>query len=47
MNEFYTAYAEYLERMLAQTDEIAHVIEDTVPDDCNLPVFEEWATVVD
>ena len=47
MNDLYTTYAEYLERMLDQTDDIAYVIEDTVPDDCNIPVFEEWASVVD
>ena len=47
MNDFYTAYADYLERMLDQSDEIAYVIEDTVPNDCNMPLFEEWATVVD
>ena len=47
MNEFYHFYALYLERMYEQSDEIAYVIEDTVPNDCNIPLFEEWATVVD
>ena len=38
-----TAYAEYLERMLQQSDDLAVVISDTVPDSANVPVLLEWA----
>ena len=46
MSELYVAYAEYLERMLDASDELAFVLEDTVPEDVNVPVMEEWANVV-
>jgi hypothetical protein len=44
MTEFYTAYGEYLERMLLQSDELVVVDEETIPYDCNRAVMEEWAT---
>jgi hypothetical protein len=44
MNEFYTAYAAYLERMVEQSDELVLVDEETIPIDCNRAVMEEWAT---
>ncbi len=43
MSEFHIAYAEYLERMLHASDDIACVAVETVPDDVNVPVLEEWA----
>ena len=43
VSELYTAYAEYLERMLDESDDLAVVISDTVPDSANLPVLLEWA----
>ena len=39
MNEFYTAYAEYAERMFQQSDELVLVDESTVPDDVNWPLM--------
>ena len=44
MNEFYTAYAAYLERMIEQSDELVVVDEETIPYDCNRAVMEEWAS---
>ncbi len=46
MSEFYVAYAEYLERMLSESDEMSFVLEDTVPEDINVPLMEEWACIV-
>lgn len=43
MTELYRAYAEYLERMLEESDELALVSSNTIPDWVNLPLFEEWA----
>ena len=45
MSELYTAYADYLERMLDESDELTLVDEATVPDSINWPVLEEWASV--
>ena len=45
MNEFYTAYAEYLERMVGQTDDLVTVDIDTVPEEANYPLLWEWADV--
>jgi hypothetical protein len=45
MSEFYTAYAEYLERMLLESDELTPVLEDTVPDWVSLPLVQEWADI--
>jgi len=45
MSEFYRMYAEYLERMLEETDEFACVAEETIPEDANLALLEEWAYV--
>ena len=44
MSELYTAYAEYLERMLDQSDDLMVVDLDSVPDDirCSL-TWLEWA----
>jgi hypothetical protein len=44
MTEFYRAYAEYLSRMYDQSDELVVVDEETIPDDCNRAVMEEWAS---
>jgi hypothetical protein len=46
MSEFYRAYSEYLERMLDETDELAAVAAETVPDEANVPLLEEWADVI-
>ena len=46
MSDLYVAYAEYLERMLSESDELAFVLADTVPEDVNVPLMEEWANVV-
>ena len=43
MSELYISYAEYLERMFEQSDDFACVAEETVPEDANIPVLEEWA----
>ena len=45
MSALYEAYAEYLERMLQQSDELTPVDESTVPDEVNWPVLQEWADV--
>ena len=45
MSALYDAYAEYLERMLDSTDELACVAEETIPDDANISLLEEWAYV--
>ena len=44
MSEFHTAYAEYLERMLEQSDDLMVVDLDSVPDGirCSL-TWLEWA----
>ena len=46
MSEFYSAYSEYLERMLDETDDLVFVLKDTVPEDANTPLLQEWAFVV-
>ena len=43
MSEFYRCYAEYLERMLDETDDLACVAEETVTEEANVAVLEEWA----
>ena len=45
MSALYEAYAEYLERMLDESDELALVSEETVPEGVSLPLLEEWADV--
>ena len=45
MSELITAYAEYLERMFVESDELATVDIFTVPTTVNLPLLEEWADV--
>ena len=45
MSELTIAYAEYLERMLGQTDDLVIVDVDTVPEDANYPLLLEWADV--
>ena len=37
------AYTEYLERVFLSSDELACVAEETVPEDTNLALLEEWA----
>ena len=44
MNDFYTAYSEYLDRMYDESDNLVIVDEETIPYDCNRAVMEEWAT---
>ena len=44
MNEFYTLYASYLDRMYDESAELVLVDEETIPSDCNRAVMEEWAT---
>ncbi len=46
MSELYVAYSEYLERMLDASDEMSFVLADTVPEDVNIPLMEEWACIV-
>ena len=44
MPELYMAYAEYLERMLQQSDNLVSVDVTTVPEDQDItPVMWEWA----
>ena len=43
MNDFYIAYSQYLERMLDKSDDLVCVAEETIPEDANIAVFEEWA----
>ena len=45
MNDFYTAYAEYLERMYDESDELVLIIEDTIPDTINLDRILEWGII--
>ena len=40
MSEFYTAYAEYLDRMIEISDDLMEVDIDTVPD--GVPVSLTW-----
>lgn len=42
---FLAAYREYLERMIAQSDDLAEVDQFTVPEDANIPLTEEWASI--
>lgn len=44
MNELYTLYSSYLDRMYDESDELVIVDEETIPYDCNRAVMEEWAT---
>ena len=41
-----SAYAEYLDRMIEETDELALVETSTVPDGISLPKLQEWAELV-
>ena len=43
MSELYTAYAEYLERMLQESDDLVIIDSTTVPDWVNVPLMEEWS----
>lgn len=43
MSALYEAYAEYLERMLLESDDLTLVDETSVPEDVSLPLLEEWA----
>ena len=45
MSALYEAYAEYLERMLDESDELSLVDEATIPEGVSLPLLEEWADV--
>ena len=45
MEALYKAYADYLDRMYEETDDLVLVDETTVPDDVNLPAVQEWADV--
>ena len=45
MSALYVAYAEYLERMIAETDDLSHVDLFTVPTDVDLVTLSEWADV--
>ena len=42
---FLAAYTEYLERVFLQSDELTLVDEETVPDETNVPLLQEWADV--
>ncbi len=44
MNELYTLYSSYLDRMYDESDDLVIVDEETIPYDCNRAVMEEWAT---
>ena len=45
MSALYEAYAEYLERMIEETDDLPTVDLFTVPTDVNLVTLSEWADV--
>ena len=45
MSALYTAYAEYLERMLDESDELVLVDIDTVPADADWDRVAEWADI--
>ena len=45
MSELLTAYAEYLERMFLESDELATVDIFTVPTNVSLTLLQEWADV--
>ena len=45
MSALYEAYAEYLERMLQESDELELIAQETIPDGISLPLLEEWADV--
>ena len=45
MSELYVAYSEYLERMIAETDDLARVDLFTVPTNVDLITLSEWADV--
>ena len=45
MPELYRAYAEYLDRMVEQSDDLTRVDLFTVPPDVDLDKLSEWAVV--
>ena len=45
MSALYEAYAEYLERMIEETDDLPTVDLFSVPTDVNLVTLSEWADV--
>ena len=46
MSELYKAYAEYLERMLEDSDDLTQVDPESVPEGLDLTALEEWGTFV-
>ena len=47
MSALYEAYAEYLERMLDESDDLTLVDSTSVPADVNIPLLLEWAELSD
>ena len=47
MSELYSAYAEYLERMLDDSDDLTLVDPESVPEGIDLTLLEEWGSFVD
>ena len=45
MNSFFTAYAEYLERMYDESDDLIPLDEDTIPDEFDLDRIREWGDI--
>jgi len=47
MNELYTAYAQYLDRMYDESDDLVNVDQFTIPRhiDVDNPIMIEWADV--
>ena len=47
MSALYDAYAEYLDRMYDESDDLVTVIENTIPRDINVDFdkMSEWADV--
>ena len=43
MSALTIAYAEYLEDMFLQSAEFVTVAEETIPEEANIPVLQEWA----
>ena len=47
MSALYDAYAEYLDRMLDESDDLTLVDSTSVPADVNIPLLLEWAELAD
>ena len=43
MTELYSAYADYLERMLDESDDLVILASETIPEWASIAHIQEWA----